>query len=133
MDRKARVLVVDDEEPQRSILCRWLIGWGYDVSEAVSAEAAIEMMEAIPADIIITDIMMPLHDGVWLLQQVHERWPSTVVIMESGAQNTEIVLEARRFGAHDFLAKPFGREVLRQALARVAAQPGSDPSSELGA
>src|SRR5687767_11006449 len=102
MDRKARVLVVDDEEPQRSILCRWLIGWGYDVSEAVSAEAAIEMMEAIPADIIITDIMMPLHDGVWLLQQVHERWPSTVVIMESGAQNTEIVLEARRFGAHDF-------------------------------
>jgi ATP-dependent Lon protease len=111
-----RVLVVDDEASARAVLCRWLAGWGYEVWEAVSADAAIEVMEQTPADIVITDIRMPVHDGVWLLQELRRRWPETAVIMESGVEDAEIVQNARRLGAQAFLPKPYGKEMLRQAL-----------------
>ena len=64
------VLVVDDEEAIRRLLTRWLTGWGYDAKEAANADDAIEIMTAEPADIMLCDVMMPVHDGIWLAEQV---------------------------------------------------------------
>jgi DNA-binding NtrC family response regulator len=113
---KPYVLVVDDEEPVRRVLGHWLRSWGYEVVAVESADEALERMCQAPAAILVADIIMPVHDGIWLLKQVHERWSETVVIMESGAQDTAVVLEARKYGALEFLPKPFGKEMLRQAL-----------------
>jgi cyclic di-GMP phosphodiesterase len=115
----AYVLVVDDEESIRRLLTRWLTGWGYDSKEASNANEAIEQMTAEPAAIILCDVMMPVHDGVWLAEQVRERWPQTAVIMASGAQDMETVMRMRKQGAVDYVTKPFGREMLRQALQRA--------------
>ena len=71
----AYVLVVDDEEAIRRLLTRWLSGWGYESKEAPNAQAAIEIMTAEPADIMLCDVMMPVHDGIWLAEQVRSRWP----------------------------------------------------------
>jgi DNA-binding NtrC family response regulator len=116
----AYVLVVDDEEPIRRLLTRWLSGWGYEAKQAANADEAIEIMAAEPAEIVLCDVMMPVHDGIWLTEQVRARWPQTAVIMASGAQDMDTVTRMRKQGAVDYVTKPFGREMLRQALQRAS-------------
>jgi len=118
------VLVVDDEESIRKLLSRWLSGWGYESKEAANANEAIERMNAEPASIVLCDVMMPIHDGIWLAEQVRSRWPQTAVIMASSAQDMETVLRMRKQGAVDYVTKPFGREMLRQALLRASERLG---------
>ena len=118
----AYVLVVDDEEAIRRLLTRWLSGWGYEAKEAANADEAIEMMAQEPAEIILCDVMMPVRDGIWLAEQVRGRWPQTAVIMASSAQDMETVMRMRKQGAVDYVTKPFGREMLRQALQRASAR-----------
>jgi CheY-like chemotaxis protein len=114
------VLVVDDEESIRTLLTRWLTGWGYQSKEASNANEALERMNAEPAAIILCDVMMPVHDGIWLAEQVRLRWPQTAVIMASSAQDMETVTRMRKQGAVDYVTKPFGREMLRQAMLRAS-------------
>jgi CheY-like chemotaxis protein len=114
------VLVVDDEEAIRRLLTRWLSGWGYEAKEAANADEALEMLATQPADIILCDVMMPVHDGIWLAEQVRARWPQTAVIMASSAQDMDTVVRMRKQGAVDYVTKPFGREMLRQALQRAS-------------
>src|SRR5438552_3229658 len=116
----AYVLVVDDEESIRKLLIRWLEGWGYQAKQAGSAADALEQMEAEPASIVLCDVMMPVHDGIWLAEQVRTRWPQAAVIMASSAQDMETVMRMRKQGAVDYVTKPFGREMLRQALQRAS-------------
>jgi CheY-like chemotaxis protein len=116
----AYVLVVDDEESIRRLLTRWLEGWGYQAKEASNASEAINLMSAEPAAIMLCDVMMPVHDGIWLTEQVRNRWPDTAVIMASSAQDMETVMKMRKQGAVDYITKPFGRELLRQALQRAS-------------
>lgn len=116
----AYVLVVDDEDSIRRLLTRWLEGWGYQSKQASSANDALELMTAEPAAIILCDVMMPVHDGIWLAEQVRSRWPDTAVIMASSAQDMETVMRMRKQGAVDYVTKPFGREMLRQALQRAS-------------
>jgi len=118
----AYVLVVDDEEAIRRLLVRWLADWGYEVKQAANAEDAIDMMAMEPADILLCDVMMPVHDGIWLAEQVRGRWPETAVVMASSAQDMETVMRMRKQGAVDYVTKPFGREMLRQALQRATGQ-----------
>ena len=113
------VLVVDDDESIRRLLTRWLAGWNYDAKEAANADDAIVMMTTQPADIILCDVNMPVHDGIWLAEQVRGRWPQTAVIMASSAQDMETVMRMWKQGAVDYVTKPFGREMLRQALQRA--------------
>jgi DNA-binding NtrC family response regulator len=120
----AYVLVVDDEDSIRRLLTRWLAGWGYESKEARNATDALEQMNIDPAAIILCDVMMPVHDGIWLAEQVRSRWPQTAVIMASSAQDMETVMRMRKQGAVDYVTKPFGREMLRQALLRASERIG---------
>jgi DNA-binding NtrC family response regulator len=120
----AYVLVVDDEDSIRRLLTRWLAGWGYESKEARNATDALEQMNIDPAAIILCDVMMPVHDGIWLAEQVRSRWPQTAVIMASSAQDMETVMRMRKHGAVDYVTKPFGREMLRQALLRASERIG---------
>ena len=121
----AYVLVVDDEEAIRRLLTRWLSGWGYETKQAANADEAIEIMAKEPAEIMLCDVMMPVHDGIWLAEQVRGRWPQTAVIMASSAQALETGMRMRKQGAVDYVTKPFGREMLRQALQRASERMGN--------
>jgi diguanylate cyclase (GGDEF)-like protein len=116
------VLVVDDEDAVRGLLTRWLTSWGYRVQEAVSAKDALEQMTAEPAFILFTDLIMPVHDGMWLTEQVRQRWPSTIVVVASGMDDPPTAQALRKQGAVDYIPKPLGREAVRQALERALAQ-----------
>ena len=115
------VLVVDDEPAIRDLLRRWIEGWGYVVTLASSATEALDVMRATPAAILVCDIKMPEHDGLWLTERVRATWPHTAVIMASGIDDMETVRKAQRIGAADYVTKPFGRELLWQALSRAEA------------
>jgi DNA-binding NtrC family response regulator len=117
----ARILVVDDEESIRDILSRRLIQWGHEVVTAESAEAALVHMREKPAEIVLCDVIMPVHDGIWLLRQILESWPATIFVAVSGAQDMSTVMQMHKLGAVDFVPKPVGREMLHQALERALA------------
>jgi DNA-binding NtrC family response regulator len=118
----ARILVVDDEASIREILSRRLTQWGHDVVTATGAEAALTEMTTTPAQIVFSDVIMPVLDGVWLAKEIGERWPGTVIVAVSGAQEMDTVIKMRKYGAIDFVTKPIGREMLHQALERALAK-----------
>jgi DNA-binding NtrC family response regulator len=118
----ARILVVDDEGSVREILSRRLTQWGHEVVAVPGADAALAEMEKAPAQIVFSDVMMPLHDGLWLAKELRERWPATVIVAVSGAQDFQTVVKMRQHGAIDYVTKPIGREMLHQALERALAR-----------
>lgn len=118
------VLVVDDEEPIRRFLRRRLEGWGYTVREADSAAEALQRMLSEPAATAIIDIRMPGRDGLWLAEQIRQRWNKTAIIMATGADDIGSIEKSRELGAVDYVLKPFDRELLRQALVRATESAG---------
>ena len=130
MPYSQRVLVVDDEAPICELLTRWLRAWGYGVKQAPTATIALEVMAAEPADILLCDVRMPgEEDGLWLAEQVRERWPQTAIIMATALDDAQIVLKSRRLGAVDYVLKPFADALLRQALDRASGRAQFRPSS----
>jgi|SRR5687767_1817751 len=120
--RQVKVLVVDDDIGICLLLTRLLTRWGYAVRHVGSAEEALEVMTGEPADILLTDIAMPGHDGLWLLQQARRRWPHTAIVMITGHQDAPTVQASRRMGAVGYVTKPIVPYMLREALERARAQ-----------
>lgn len=116
MTQGKKVLIVDDEPPIRAILTRWLNGWGYGVRDVGSAAEALDVMAAEPADIVLCDVAMPEHDGLWLAEQVHAQWPRTAIIMTTARDDPRTVRTSRTLGAIAYVIKPFDPVMLREAL-----------------
>lgn len=117
----AYILIVDDEEAIRDVLRRRLHSWGHEVAQARTAEEALTAMEARSATIVFCDLIMPVHDGIWLMERIHERWPETIFIVISAVEDIGKISKTRTLGAVDFVSKPLGREMLYQALQRALA------------
>jgi DNA-binding response OmpR family regulator len=125
-----RVLVVDDEPPIRELLTRWLAKWGYRTESAATAATAIDIMSVAPADILLCDVRMPGHDGLWLAECVRARWPDTAIIMATALDDVQTVLQSHRLGAVDYVRKPFAPAVLRQAVDGASGRAQYRPSVE---
>jgi DNA-binding NtrC family response regulator len=119
MPRRERVLVVDDEVGIRLLLTRMLKGWGYGVWHVASATEALEIMEAEPAEILLSDVSMPEHDGLWLAEHVHARWPRTAIVMSTAHRDPHTVQTSRKLGAAAYVTKPFNAYMIQEALERV--------------
>lgn len=112
------VLVIDDDDGVRELLCRWLDSGGYCATPACDAEQALGLMNAAPAAVALCDIRMPRHDGLWLADRIRHDHPDTAVIMATGVQDVGTAVESLRQGVVDYLTKPFGRDRLREAVSR---------------
>lgn len=130
MTEGKKVLIVDDEQPIRVILTRWLKGWGYGVRNVGSASEALDVMAAEPADIVLCDVAMPEHDGLWLAEQVHVQWPRTAIIMTTARDDTRTVRTSRTLGAIAYVIKPFDPVMLREALDVASGPAPFRPSAE---
>ena len=129
MAQAGRVLIVDDELSIRELLARWLTGWGYGVRHVGSADEALDAMAAEPAEILLCDVTMPEHDGLWLAERVHTRWPSTAIIMSTAHDDANTVRTSRTLGAVAYVLKPFDPIMLRSALDDASGHGHVPPSS----
>ena len=123
-ETKPSILVVDDEKNIRRTLRMVLEAEGYAVSEAESAEQALELLASEPIDLGVFDIRLPGMDGLSLLSKARELWRDLPVIVVSGHADTSDVVDAMKRGANDFFSKPVDRDrvlvSVRNALSRRA-------------
>ncbi len=120
---KERILVVDDSADTREILSRNLSAEGYDVMTAPGVTEAVRILEASPADLVITDLKMPKVGGIDLIRHVRARFRDVGVIMITGYASIETAVAAVKEGAEDYLSKPFTDSELlcavRDALQKI--------------
>jgi len=123
-----RILIVDDEEAVRSVFSSSL-GSKYDCSTAASFDEAMALLASESFALVITDLIMPGRSGIELLREITARFPDTFVIVASGVDRSQRVIDAIRLGASDYLIKPCDMDVLditvdralqRRALVRNA-------------
>ncbi len=116
----ARVLVVDDEENQRRGLSSLISAWGYEVKTAENGQAALDVLEEWPAQLIVTDMMMPVLDGPGLLERLREQENPPQAIVVTAFGSLEIALNTiHEMGAFWFLEKPIDTQALKMLLERA--------------
>ena len=103
----AHILIVDDEKRMRHLLSIMLTRKDHRVEQAGDGVEALEMIESIPFDMVITDIKMPRLDGTGLLKKVMEMDIPCPVVFITAFATVESAVEAMRLGATDYITKPF--------------------------
>lgn len=119
MKSKERILVVDDEKRICDSIRLLLQRKDYEVFVANNGEAALELLNKEPIDLVITDLMMPKIDGFALLEQVQKSYPHTLVIVITGYSSMRSSIEALRSGAYDYLVKPFDLDILSLSVEKA--------------
>jgi len=114
------ILVVDDEQIVLDSVRKLLRKDNYEIHCAHTAPQALEMIEQVPVDIILTDLMMPEMDGLELMRVIKTRRPQVPVIMITGYATINTALQATQLGAFDYIAKPFSRKELQGVVRRAA-------------
>lgn len=117
----ARVLLVDDEAANRTLLVRQLERAGYEVTEAASGAAALSAVQAGNFDLVLLDVMMPEMDGLETLTALRRTHSMTdlPIVMATALAGTDDVVVALAAGANDYVTKPFDMDVV---TARVRTQ-----------
>lgn len=114
-DRNVKtILVVDDEAVIRDLCARALKG--YRVLQAADGEEALRLFEKGGIDVILTDVMMPKMNGLDLLRRLKELEPTIVVIVMTGYAEKDIILNALKADADDFITKPLNILQLKTAV-----------------
>jgi CheY-like chemotaxis protein len=126
------ILIVDDEEDIRDALQMVLERAGYEVRVACDGNEAIELQREAPAQLVITDIIMPEKDGVNTIKDLRREFPAVRIIAISGGggvdpmaykpgaiTTTAYLAAAKEVGADRVFTKPFDREDLIQAVAEL--------------
>jgi len=118
MNKKASILVVDDEESIRVSLKSLFEKENYKAETANSSSMALEKLDKSNFDLILTDIMMDEQTGIDLLKTVKNNYSSTAVLLMTGYASMETAIEAVRLGALDYLIKPISKETLLFNISR---------------
>ena len=109
MSNKEKVLIIDDElAPRESI--RMVLKDQYDVFTASGAHEGLDIMDKESIAIVVMDIKMPKMDGITALKEIKERHPETEVVLLTAYASLETARDAIRFGAFDYLLKPFDKD-----------------------
>jgi two-component system, NtrC family, response regulator HydG len=119
MNVKARILVVDDEPTARHGLEKLLTQAGYAVDTAPDGASALVIASEHPPDVVITDLQMPVMDGMQLLGKIREQDGELPVIVATAFGDLTAAVTAMRMGAADFLTKPIDFDMLSVAIERA--------------
>lgn len=116
----AKVLIVDDSKTSRKFLRNMLEADHHEiVGEAANGIEGVEKYKELQPDITTMDITMPELDGIEALKQIMEYDAAAKVIMVSAAGQKNKIVEAVKYGAKDFLSKPFDAEQIRVSIRKM--------------
>lgn len=114
-----RILIVDDDVQMREMLRQMLEREGYSVADAPDGKVAMKLFGEEPADLVITDLIMPEKEGIEMIREFRRDFPEVKIIAMSGGGfiGPETYLKiAKGMGAMRTFAKPVGREELLEAI-----------------
>jgi YesN/AraC family two-component response regulator len=130
--RQIRVIVAEDEDLIRNNLVRKIDGLGEAVKvvgTSQNGKEALELVQAGQPDLLVTDIRMPVMDGMELIKHMHLYHPRVYKIITSGYADFEYARQAIQFGVTDYLLKPISANELQRVIARVKAAIESEESA----
>lgn len=117
--QRPQALIVDDEPVVRKVVRRALQRAGFDVTEASDGRAALDCARGSDFDLVISDVRMPVMDGLDLLEHLSLHLPELPVILISGSLESAGIRRATALGAFDVLDKPFAVQRLQSAALRA--------------
>lgn len=119
-----RIILVDDEEEVRKSIIR-KIQWealGFAVvGDAENGEDALEKLESLEPDVVLTDIRMPYMDGLTLAERIRQKYPSMKIVIFSGYDDFEYAKKAIKLNVTEYILKPVNVEELTAILGRIKA------------
>jgi len=113
------ILLVDDDEDARTLLCESLRRRGFDVHEVESGHAALEWARDHDVDVVVTDVQMPGISGVELAETLTVRHPNMLTLVLTGYATLDTAISAVRGGAYDYMTKPVKIDALELAIRRA--------------
>ena len=126
-----KVLIVEDEESERTGLAELVQSWGYRTETAKDGLDALDKVLAWAPGIVVTDIGMPRMDGMELLERLGDQPQPIAVILLTAQGTIDKAVEAMKIGAYDFLTKPVDFSRLKNILANAAKQRGTERELEV--
>ncbi|MHC1745238.1 MAG: PleD family two-component system response regulator [Syntrophobacteraceae bacterium] len=125
------VLIVDDSKSMRQILRKILAVSGFNLGECLEAsngEEALRVLEDNWVDLILSDIHMPVMDGLGLLRNLrkHSDWSDLPVVLVTTESNEDRIQEAISLGARGYVRKPFKPEEIRAHLNEIIGESDGD-------
>lgn len=115
-DKASRVLVVEDEEHERTGLAELVAGWGYDTRTASDGAEALEIIGSWSPAIVISDLKMPRMGGMELLDRLKGETETIAFIVVTAQGTIDSAVQAMRIGAYDYVTKPIDFNRLRTIL-----------------
>ncbi len=112
MDKKGRILIIDDEAGIRQGCCRVLQPQGFTVETAENFQDGVGKIQESDYDLVLLDVMLPDGKGIDLLKPILERDPETVPIIITGYATVELAVDGIKKGAYNFISKPFTADLL---------------------
>ncbi|WP_129628096.1 HD domain-containing phosphohydrolase [Candidatus Oscillochloris fontis] len=113
--QRPRILVVEDDTTIRTF-CQRLLQMTYDVTTAENGAVAVNLLHSHSFDLVLTDMQMPLMDGMQLLQHIRQNHPEIDVVMLTAFATVETARQALKMGALDYLSKPIEAEQLERTV-----------------
>jgi len=126
--KAARILIVDDDHGQRSLLETFLQAKGFRTHAAASGEAALQLLSEETFAMMISDVRMPGMSGIETLRRVRERHPSLPVLLVTAFADIRSAVGAMRDGAVNYLTKPIDLDELMASVRLGLAPTGSGPA-----
>jgi two-component system OmpR family response regulator len=127
----AKILIVDDEPGVRDLLQDALENAGYQTEVATNGAEALDQLRRLNADLCIVDVNMPLMNGFEFLEKLRQYDTQTPVLMLSARDEPDDVARGLRYGADDYVRKPFGLEELLLRTSAILRRSGIDASGDL--
>jgi DNA-binding response OmpR family regulator len=123
------VLVVDDEDIVREVVCTYLEREGYSTLQASAGRAAVALIESEQPDLIVLDVMLPEVDGFSILAELRKRADIPVILLTARTDETDRVL-GLELGADDYVVKPFSPRELAARVRTILRRAGrSEPQA----
>jgi CheY-like chemotaxis protein len=125
----SRILIIEDDDLLRKVLAKTLELAGHTVLEASNGQEGLDLFRGTSADLVITDLVMPVKEGVETIMQLHREFPDLPILaMSGGVPNSGLYLNiANKIGAQRVLAKPFTPQELMEVVGQVLGN--SQPSN----
>ncbi|MEW9104425.1 response regulator transcription factor, partial [Paenibacillus sp.] len=114
---QTRLLIIDDEDDMRALVQMYLKNSGFEVHQAANGEEALEVLSAMPIDLIVADVMMPVLDGFTLCLNIRQSSNVPIVFLTARGEEWDRVY-GLKIGADDYIVKPFSPSEL---IARIDA------------